>query len=75
MHRIWQEGRKKNFFFDVDDNLEFIIEERNVSGESLSQRDELKKVANRLEDEVSEEEKPLIRKAREMILSDYRELG
>jgi DNA repair exonuclease SbcCD nuclease subunit len=73
IHEIWDQGRNSNFYFDIVDDIEFEVEDRvDLSGERLSQIDELKRVAEQVEESVAEEnEKTVVREARELVLSDY----
>lgn len=72
-HEVWNQGRGTNFFFDLVDDIEFEVEDRvELGGERLSQVDELKRVAEQVEESVDEEdEKTVVREARELVLSDY----
>lgn len=72
VHEIWNQGRSSNFYFDLVDDIEFEVEERvDLGGERLSQVNELKRVAGQVEESVEEDEKSVVREARELVLSDY----
>jgi DNA repair exonuclease SbcCD nuclease subunit len=72
IHELWNQGRGSNFYFDLVDDIEFEVEDRiDLGGERLSQVDELKRVADQVEKSVEEGDKPVVREARDLVLSDY----
>jgi DNA repair exonuclease SbcCD nuclease subunit len=73
IHEVWDRGRNTNFYFDLVDDIEFEVEDRiDLGGERLSQVDELKRVAEQVEESVdTDDEKTVVREARELVLSDY----
>jgi len=72
IHQIWDQGRNSNFYFDLVDDIEFEVDDRvELGGERLSQVEELKRVAEQVEESVEDDEQEIVREAREMVLSDY----
>lgn len=70
-HKIWQQGRDLNFYFDLVDDLEFEVQDQiELGGERLSQVEELKRVAGNIE-EGAGEDSDVVREARDVVLSDY----
>lgn len=71
-YEIWQFGTLHNFHFDLD-TKELVVEDKMIkttSGGSISQRDEINKVAKVMFEETSEEnEKKLIHEAKNLIFS------
>ena len=73
LHEIWKEGRDLNFYFDLNDNISLDIESSiQTDGERLSQEEELKQIAQKIQEE-DEENVDTIEKASRKVVNDYRE--
>jgi len=73
--KVWQEGKKRNFFFDIDFSA-LTIQGRKTEvrsgGAGFSEREEVRGVVEKLIEEArDQEEKELLRDALDLILEDY----
>lgn len=72
VHEIWDHGRSSNFYFDLVDEIEFEVEDDvQVGGERLSQVEELKRVAEQIQESAEDADEDIVAEASELVLSDY----
>ncbi len=73
IHELWKQGREKNFYFDLKDDISLQIDSNiDMDGERLSQKEELERVAEKFKKDYSDDS-DIIQKAKKEVVTDYRE--